>query len=395
MQFKVIIFILSVFFSTASLRAECNQTVCLNMIVKDESAVICRCLESVKPFIDYWVIVDTGSTDQTQTIIKEFMKDVPGELHERPWVNFAHNRNEALALAKHKADYVLIIDADEVLKFEDSFEKPELDKDFYYIKTHYSTLIYDRVQLIKNELDWKWGGVLHEALDCKDLKTHGALKGVINFVRTDGARSKDPLKYQKDAALLEKALLDEPNSTRYVFYLAQSYKDAEMNELALKNYEKRIKMGGWDQEIFHSMMQVGLLQERMKMDPKTIISTYQKAYSYRPTRAEPLYYLANQYRLAENYTAGYKAALQGIKYELSDDVLFVEKWIYDYGLLLEFSICAYWTEKYAEAFLASHLLLANPSLPDNVRECATNNLKWINQKLEESKQISFATSSDS
>ncbi len=73
-----------------------TKTVCLNMIVRDESPVIRRSLASVKNLIDYWVIVDTGSADDTKEIIKEFMKDVPGELHERPWVNFEHNRNEAL-----------------------------------------------------------------------------------------------------------------------------------------------------------------------------------------------------------------------------------------------------------------------------------------------------------
>ena len=79
-----------------------GQTICLNMIVKDEKDVICRCLASVKPVIDYWVIVDTGSSDGTQEIIRAFMKEIPGELHERPWINFGHNRNEALELAKGK-----------------------------------------------------------------------------------------------------------------------------------------------------------------------------------------------------------------------------------------------------------------------------------------------------
>jgi Glycosyl transferase family 2. len=78
------------------------KTVCLNMIVKNEIHVIRRCLSAVKEFIDYWVIVDTGSTDGTQEAIREFMKDSPGELHERPWCNFAHNRNEALDLARKR-----------------------------------------------------------------------------------------------------------------------------------------------------------------------------------------------------------------------------------------------------------------------------------------------------
>src|SRR5258708_9713159 len=92
-----------------------GRTICLNMIVKNEAPVIRRCLDSVRPLIDHWVIVDTGSTDGTRDIIRDCLRDVPGELHERPWKNFAHNRNEALALARGHGDYVFLIDADEVL----------------------------------------------------------------------------------------------------------------------------------------------------------------------------------------------------------------------------------------------------------------------------------------
>jgi glycosyltransferase involved in cell wall biosynthesis len=386
-------FVLFLFVSFIELQAEPKQTICLNMIVKNENEVICRCLESVKGLIDYWVIVDTGSTDQTQRIIQEYMQDIPGELHQKPWVDFAFNRNEALQLAKGKADYVLIIDADEVLQFDKNFQKPLLTKDFYYIQTNYSNLVYNRTQLINNKLDWKWAGVVHEAIDCKQACTHDTLLNVINFVRTDGARSKDSQKYQKDAQLFEKALLEDPTNQRSVFYLAQSYRDAEMHEKAIKIYQRRISMGGWDQEIFWSLLQIGVIQERMKMPVETIINSYQQAYAYRPSRIEPLYQLAHLYRRSENYAAGYQAASQGLALPFITDILFVEKWIYDYGLLLEFSICAYWVEHYKESFLASQLLLANPLITKEVRECVETNLKWINQKLNESKKTSFVSNS--
>ena len=80
-----------------------RQSLCLNMIVKNEAAVIRRCLDSVLPIIDHWVIVDTGSTDGTQDIIRAHLKDLPGELHERPWRDFAYNRSEALELARWKS----------------------------------------------------------------------------------------------------------------------------------------------------------------------------------------------------------------------------------------------------------------------------------------------------
>ena len=139
-----------------------KPTVCLNMIVKNETEVIRRCLGSSKPLIDYWVIVDTGSTDGTQEMIKDFMKDIPGELHERPWKNFAHNRNEALELAKGKADYVLIIDADDVFEYPSDYKWPELKMDGYFIQVQDCGTNYERFHLISNHIKWKWEGVLHE-----------------------------------------------------------------------------------------------------------------------------------------------------------------------------------------------------------------------------------------
>jgi len=362
---------------------ENKKTVCLNMIVKNETEVICRCLESVKPLIDYWIIVDTGSTDNTQTMIKEFMKDIPGELHERPWVDFAHNRTQALELAKGKADYLLFIDADETLLMSENFKLPPLNKDYYFITTEFSGTKYGRVQLINNHLNWKWVGVLHEAVDCPEAKTCGSIDGITNFVRTDGARSKDPKKYNHDILVLENALKAEPHNSRYAFYLAQTYKDAGEYEKAIANYHARIAMGGWDQEIYWSKLSIAYLQELLNKDEETIVQGYKQAYLYRPSRAEPLYRLANYYRRKGQYQAGYEIANQGLHIKDSSDTLFVEHWIYDYGLLLEFSICAYWQEKYQESLLASQLLLVDATLPENVQTCVKTNLIWIRAKLNE------------
>ncbi|MGW8881862.1 glycosyltransferase, partial [Streptomyces mirabilis] len=89
-----------------------KSTVCLNMIVKNEAPVIRRCLESVRPLIDTWVILDTGSTDGTQDVIRDVFSDLPGALHESPWKGYDGSRSEAIDLARAEADYLLFIDAD-------------------------------------------------------------------------------------------------------------------------------------------------------------------------------------------------------------------------------------------------------------------------------------------
>src|SRR5207253_8341109 len=88
------------------------KTICLVMIVKNEAAVIGRCLDSVKGIINHWVICDTGSTDGTQQVIEESLRGIPGQLEQVPWVDSGHNRTQALKFAKGKADYHLLIDAD-------------------------------------------------------------------------------------------------------------------------------------------------------------------------------------------------------------------------------------------------------------------------------------------
>jgi glycosyltransferase involved in cell wall biosynthesis len=351
------------------------------MIVKDESRVIERCLASVKPLIDYWVIVDTGSSDKTIKIIQEFMKDIPGEIHERPWINFGHNRNEALQLAKGKGDYVLIIDADEVLAIDPSFTRPVLNKDFYHIITSYAGMEYARNQLINMKYDWKWVGVVHEVLVSSNAHNYATLEGVKNIVHTDGARSVDPEKYLKDARLLETALLENPSDTRTLFYLAQSYRDAGDHVKALENYEKRVQMGGWDQELFWAQFQVAILQEQLNYPEKTVVNSYYQAFYSRPSRIEPLYRLATYYRKRGNYFQGYLIANIAQSIPLSKDLLFVEKWMYEYGVPLELSICAYWIGKYEESHKLSVLLMNNENVPFNVRECAKTNMYLASTKM--------------
>ena len=120
-----------------------SYTLCLNMIVKDEAHIIentfAKLLDKVK--IDYWVISDTGSTDNTKEIIIDFFKErgIPGELYDDAWENFGHNRTTALRHAYNKSDYLLIFDADDEICGD--FQLPSLDL-MNNNKDAYSCLLY-------------------------------------------------------------------------------------------------------------------------------------------------------------------------------------------------------------------------------------------------------------
>ena len=361
-----------------------KKTVCLNMIVKDEAKIIRRCLESCKPLIDYWVIVDTGSTDGTQEIIKEFMKDIPGELHERPWIDFSHNRNEALDLARGKGDFLLLIDADEYFSYAHDYKLPELDKDYYNVYIDRSSATqYCRALLINNHLNWRWVGVVHEYLDADGPLTWSILEGVKNISGFDGARAQDPQVYAKDAEMIERALLKEPENTRYMFYLAQSYRDSLQQEKSLETYQKRVAMGGWDEEVYWSLLQIANLQDALDKPSETVIDGYLKAFAYRPTRAEPLYHLVRYYNHRGHYLQGYLTGRHAMTLHLEDikDILFVQNWIYEHGIMLEYSVSAYWIGKFREAQELSFKLLANPKSPPDVRDIVQKNLVWIHANL--------------
>lgn len=358
------------------------QTVCLNMIVKDESPVIKRSLSSVKNMIDYWVIVDTGSTDGTQQIIKEFMKDIPGELHERPWVNFEHNRNEALALAKNKGDYVLFIDADEQLEFSQAFLRPFLDQDCYLISVRQEFSDILRVFLVKNSMNWTWKGVLHEELICPQASTIGMLKGVaISALFQDGHRAQDPKKHLKDAQTLEEALRKDPSNARYTIFLAQSYLCGKDYPSALKAFIKRAAMGGNEEEVFWSLYQIGCIREILGAPSNEIIDCYSKAYAFRPSRAEPLFRLANHYYETDHFLLGYCVAQLGLSISYPNDLIYVQRPIYDYLLLFVTANCAHRLGRYEEAATLYKKILSMKNLPAEMQKETAFNLSINEQCL--------------
>lgn len=364
-----------------------KSTICLNMIVKDEKDVIERCLASTLPTIDYWVIVDTGSKDGTQQIIKDYMQrqNVPGQLFERPWVDFAHNRNEAIDLAKGKADYLLFMDADEYLEFADDYKRPSYDKDCYYGEFSHSGTKYERVKLITTQGDIKYFGVLHEAIHIPQDASVGNLEKIICVATAEGARSKDPEKYLKDAKVLEKALEADPDNTRYIYYLGQSYLDADEYELALKQFQRRVLYPGWDEEKFVAGVNLALMQDYLDMPKETVIESYQKAHMFRPWRVEPLYYLASYYKDLGEYELGYQAAKKGLSTWKSNDKLFVQQWMHDYALAVECAICALATERYDECLQLCLGLMLNPKLPADVRPAIDMNLKILDVILNDAK----------
>ena len=369
-----------------------KKTICLNMIVKNESAIIRDTLENIIAHIsvDYYVISDTGSDDNTAEIIEQFFaeKGIKGEIHHDKWVNFAHNRNCALQHAQGKTDYVLIFDADD--RFEGNFILPEeLIYDCYYLRMANAVSgsnVYFRPLIFTNDGGFRWRGVLHEFIEQR--KTTIVTKNLTGeyYVASGrfGARSQNPQKYLHDAQMLEKAFYspeDEDLKNRYAFYIAQSYRDANMPEKAIDWYMKRINLDGWYEEVYYSILQIALLKIELNASLDEIQGLLLAAYEYRPQRAESLYHLARQLRFHDKIKLAYIYASVAVNTPLNNDILFVDNSIYDWKAKDELAVSAYWVENYQLCHDLCIELLANPSVPLQEKQRLQENLKFAKEHL--------------
>lgn len=365
-----------------------NKTLCLCMIVKNESHIILETLNSIKHHLDYWVICDTGSTDNTMSLIQNFFdhEGIQGELHSEEWVNFGHNRSQALAYAHQKSDYLWVIDADDILIGEVDFS--QMDADSYSLR-YGPNFTYWRPQLFKGSEQWLYKGVLHEYAICtsKEVSSKGFIDGNYHMVsRRLGARNLiDPVvKYLADAKVLEEALQQETDSnltTRYFFYIAQSYRDAGQHQMAIEWYEKRIQVGGWAEEVWFSKYQIGLLYEILG-DIKKAKQFYLDAYEYRPIRAEALYSLGKICNLHQEFFQAHLFLSAALKIPFPTDLLFISKDIYYYLIAFELSISAYWTGDFQSSiFLCDQLIMMKDQIPLPIFEQTEKNRAFSLEKL--------------
>jgi len=268
---------------------------CLNMIVKNESKVITRLLESVEKIVDSYCICDTGSTDNTEEVITNFFskRGIPGKIIHEPFHNFGYNRTFALKACEGlpNADYILLLDADMQLQINPNLTpekiKLQLKDELYFIFQGNEFLYYKNVRIVKNNNNLAYWGVTHEYVKLPegcDYKYNQFDKSVI-FINDIGDGGSKMNKYTRDIELLKNGLIELPNNDRYLFYLANSYRDTGQFEIAIETYKKRIEVGGWFEEIWHSHYSIGKCAKSLgKMD--LAIFHWLEGYNVFPQRLE-------------------------------------------------------------------------------------------------------------
>jgi len=352
-----------------------RPAICLNMIVRNEAHVVREALDAVAPYISSWVIVDTGSDDGTQDLIKSHMAGlgIAGELYERPWRNFGHNRTEALTLAQGRGVYIWVMDADDTVAGVPNFTG--LDADVYMVRRKVANAVYWRPELFRDGVRAHWVGVTHECALWDDAYIVARLDGEYRIEdRQLSSRNQSGEKVTRDRDLLLAEVERNPEGARSVFYLAQSYFDLKDFANARKWYERRVEMGGWEQEVYYAMYRVAESMAQLDAPWRDVQDAYLRAWEFRPTRVEALYGLAFQYRLQKRYQLGYLFAERAAHIPLPDeDLVLVYADIHAWRAREEQAICAWWLDKKVEAFTLWRRLLARPDLPEEARQRIARN----------------------
>ena len=320
-------------------------TLCLNMIVKNESKIITRLFDSILSIIDCYCICDTGSTDDTIEIIENYFKSKNkyGKVVKEPFKNFCHNRNFALQSCKDMSDYVLLLDADMVIEIKKFDKKLLKTADSFHILQGNESFYYQNMRIVKNNGLYKYVGVTHEYIDVPSDNTSAALDKNTIFIKDIGDGGSKQNKFERDLRLLIDGINEEPKNERYYFYLANTYHDLGRFCEAINVYKKRIELGGWYQEVWYSYFRIGICYKNMNKLSDALYY-WLEGYNYLPERLEGIYEIINHYRNTSKHKlckCFYNLALDILnKNHNTDSYLFLYNDVYTYKLYYEYTIFA-------------------------------------------------------
>lgn len=330
-----------------------HNKIILNLMIKNESKIIERCLIHALEHIDAVSILDTGSTDNTVEVCQKYLENCgkPFKISVEPFQNFGYNRSISFQKAVELCSklnwdltttYTLSIDADMIIKPSLEFKKYKMMVAGYKTIQINGNLKYYNTRFMRCSYNWKCIGVTHEYWNGDPVEAIPYEIFHINDVNDGGCKSD---KFERDIRLLTEDLKIDPNNGRTHFYLAQTYKDSGKSKEAIEHYLKRIKIGGWYEEVWYSYYQIAKCYADLKQ-PEDMEAWALKAFKIHPYRSEPLYYLTNYFRIQGEHYKAYQYYLKGkdIPFPKSDQ-LFIEYNIYNGLFEFENTIISFYVNR--------------------------------------------------
>jgi len=378
------------------------------MIVKDEERVIARSLASTKPYIDGWVVCDTGSSDQTKAIVERELGHLPGMLLDHGWVDFGTNRTQAIEAAKAFAEakgwddaWALTVDADDQLDVQGEWP-PNVDAEAVMLENEAGTSSWWAYQLFNLSHDWEYIGATHEVPRRCDTKRIDAIRSSVARTKIggDGRRRATKTKFSDDVRMLRAHLEHRPDDARSWFYLGESLRfsademavDEQTAVLrqAVRAYERRVQLGGWSEEQWYAAYQMGRVLRRLgEIDQAIQVLT--SAFESRPFRMEVPVELAEIYRHQRRHgMARVFADLALCSGVPSGDVLFIDETAHQgWRAAMEASLSAHNLGDNDRAAAITEAAMLGP-MPQFARDRFASNMRFFRPSL--ASQYDYKTS---
>jgi len=280
------------------------------IMVKNESEYILPTLSSCVKSVDEYIIFDTGSTDNTIEVIKQFCEKNNKRLHilEGTFVDFSTSRNQLLRFADGKATFILLMDSGDELRdtgiLRDYLKENPMGGDFFdmmfNIKENQHIKRFYRPTIIRAVSDFIYERKVHEYLTIKkDCKKRYVKSNIIECCifqdRDIGKPSTDRLK--RDVSILLEDLVEPDGLDRTLFYLSQTYVNLNDYEEALKYFKMRIdlgnKRGEKNEEDYIVKYRYAFALEKLKYPVKEVIEAFIDAANEK-CHVEPLFQIAHR-----------------------------------------------------------------------------------------------------
>lgn len=374
---------------------------CFIAIVRDEESIIERCLKSIENIATSYLICDTGSKDNTSSIIEKIMaeKHIPGQVLHKEWKSFGFNKSWLLdqAFTHNKANnakYLIWHDADEVfltnIDNHESYLTKQDANNLYewlesrsepitYINTFGGNLVYERWNIVKNTQLYEWILPVQEWLRGTVDNRKNFYDKMVLLARKEGNSSRNPDRTINDIKMLLD-YIDENGGVekngRAVFYVAECFESIDKEKAIEYNKIKVGLINDWDQEQYISYLRLGMLHT----EEEDKIHWWSKGFKLIPRRLECIHRIVKYYKEKNEFEKGLQWAILATENrEIDHHDLFVEKYLYDYEFDIDFSLVASYSKKHQ---LAHDINQRN--IKRNIgKKCVVMNLLINNHKFYE------------
>lgn len=279
-----------------------DNTFGLTMIVKNGASAIKETLIAIRDHIDYYTILDTGSTDNTIQIIKEVMGDRPGVIYEEPFVGFDVSRNRCLELHGTKTKWITMLDDTYILSDIPNLKKQFTNSGNYdsfalniVTKNSYEESIYSSIRVWRTDMGIKYKYRIHEIPVCKKTKL---LDSKICYI-TDNVDTKMRLRSERrreyDIKMLMLHYKEDPKDERILSYLGKYFMNENEYEKSMFYFQKVLEnvkdTTAYESALFSAKVCIEYKNSKLE----EILKYLFMALKINPNRAETYYYAAIAY----------------------------------------------------------------------------------------------------